>query len=210
MAGLLAAQFGCAEIPPLPVDRSLPNVAATAPPAGAGQVVVDAEPREHARLEEIVGRANVRSTETIPTVIGGTWLAIPYTQTKVVDVTRERCSALPCVVNAPLGQPLELAVASGGVTQAFRVPIEPERTYVRLRLPEERRPALGVLGWVLAGVSLAPITAGSTLLGLDSSLIAPGIASLVGGLALGALGLVLALTHPITHRQGSIAAWAVR
>jgi len=209
LAVLGGVQIGCAELPPLPVDRTMPRVAVTPTPTGFGQIVVDVEGPKHARLDELVGHAKVESTTALPLLVGDVWMVLPYTTTKNVAITRERCSALPCAVNAPMGE-TELTVRSGDESQAFRVSAGAERTFVRVRLPEHQRPALGVLGCVLAGVSLAPLATGASMLAADSpGLLAPGLGTLGGGLLVALAGLVLVATHPMTSRPGSLVAWTI-
>lgn len=199
---LCAFLTGCATLPPIAVEQTPPALANLPKPLkDHGQVVVDAVDAPQAQLAEITGDV------TVP--YGGYGPYGWYAQSvRTVPVVKWRCSALPCAVDVPRGES-RLEIVAGKERSQFRVDASPEtRTFVRARLPEHRAPALGLLGWALASVSAVPIITGTTLLAADpSSMGAAGAVTLIGGVALAAVGAALGLTHPFTTRPGTFTSW---
>ena len=177
----------------VPVGPDPIAVSARAPLHEHGQLFVDAVDARDARLEEIIGETSIRYDR--------------WGDTQLATITKPRCAILPCVVDVARGEGL-FRVTDGGARQTFRIDATEARINVRVRLPERHTPALGVVGWTLAGIALVPVVAGPIMIAADpSSLTAAGVGTLLGGIALAALGIVLGVTNPTTERPGTVLAW---
>jgi len=190
--------LGCSSsLPPLDVDHTTPRVASPAASPGNGQVVIDVADAPDARVDEIVARGKLEAPY---------W--IRYGATRDLTLTKTQCMHVPCAFDAPYGK-LDLDVSAGGEHQPFRLTVDETPTYARVRLPDHERPALGILGWTLAGVSLGVMGGGTAMALSDDHLVVPGAVTIGTAALVGIVGVILGVTHPFTFRPGTVAAWSV-
>jgi hypothetical protein len=155
-------------------------------------VVVEAVNAPDARLEEVTGHARADAYYAL--------------HSRTMTITKERCTTLPCALDLAHGD-TELEVVTDATRQTFRVPVADARTYLRVRVSEHERPALGILGLTLIGLSIGSTAASSVLMGESPSFLLPGGVMFGVSCAITMVGVILALTHPFTDRPSSYASW---